>query len=152
MPRFKDGQDKKQELPVKQSGSNRVAAGKTVARPIHEWAVDERAMPMNNDLDPLVQKHAARNSNDQRHKRWPPSFPDEEQHQGTKNDCDPFPGAKLGECAQNAHERRGETLMKPCRDSVIGTPERIPNGQRRIGSLEGRQCVYHRKADEAYSQ
>src|SRR5207249_3272213 len=77
MPCFKRRQDKKQELSVKQSGSDGVAAGKTVTRPIHERAVNERAMPVNNDLQPLVQQHAAGNGNDEGYERGPPSFPGE---------------------------------------------------------------------------
>ena len=47
-------QNKKQELAVKQRGSNRVAAGKTVAGPIHKLPVDEWPLPLNKNLEPLV--------------------------------------------------------------------------------------------------
>src|SRR5882724_10071560 len=54
MARFEDGQDKQQELSVKESSSNRVAAGKTVTRPIHERAINERTMSMDELLNQLI--------------------------------------------------------------------------------------------------
>src|SRR5438876_4342181 len=110
---FKRGQDKKQELSVKQSSSDGVAAGKTVTRPIHERAVNERAMPMNKKLHPLVQQHAAGNSNDQSYKRRPPSFPRKKKGHREHNNSDPLSGTKLGERAQHTHEHGREMLMKP---------------------------------------
>src|SRR5438034_2788173 len=67
--RFESWQDKKQELPVKQSRADCVTASKTVTRPIHERAVNKRPLPMNNNLHPLVQQHSTRNGDDQRHQR-----------------------------------------------------------------------------------
>src|SRR5882724_8452371 len=119
--RFKGWQDEKQELSVKQSGSDGVAAGKAVTRPIHERAVDERTMSMNKDLHPLGQQHAAGNSNDQSYKRGPPAFPRKIQHQRKHNDPNPFARTKLGECAEHAHKCRSEPLMKPCSELVIRT-------------------------------
>src|SRR5205085_5177621 len=88
MARFKRRQDKKEQLSVKQSRSDGVAAGKTVTRPIHVWAINERAMPMHKNLHPLVQQHAARNSNDQCHQRWPPFF--HTKYSATKNKTTPI--------------------------------------------------------------
>src|SRR5262249_6558148 len=75
MAAFEQRQKKKQELSVQQSGCNRMAAGKTVTRPVDKWAVDKGPLPMNHHLKPLVQQHAAGNRNDQRDQRWPPSLP-----------------------------------------------------------------------------
>jgi hypothetical protein len=58
-----------------------VATGKTVTGPIHKRTINEGPLPMNKDLDPLVQKHSARNSHNQCHERGPPSFPNKKQHQ-----------------------------------------------------------------------
>jgi hypothetical protein len=151
MARLERRQDKKKKLPVKQSGSDRVTAGKTVTRPIDEWPVNKRAMPMNKNLQPLIQQHATRNGKDQSHQRWPPSFPGKKQHERTQNDSDPLPRAKLGECAQYADEHRREPFMKPDRNSVIGTPQRIPYGQRRREILGEKQAGCHEKRKDSIS-
>src|SRR5206468_12167862 len=102
---------KKEQLSIKQSRSDGVAAGKTVARPIHERAVNKRAMPMNKNLHPLVHQHSTRHSNDQSHEKRPPSLPYKKQHQRTQDDPDPFARTKLCKCVQHTHECRSETLM-----------------------------------------
>ena len=43
-------------------------------------------------------------------------------------------------------------LMKPCCNSVIGSPKRIFNGKSRHGIRERKQGVYHKRAEEAYGQ
>ena len=63
MPRLQRGQNKEQELPVKQSCSDGVATGKTVTRPIHERTINKGPLPMHKNLHALVQQHAARHSN-----------------------------------------------------------------------------------------
>src|SRR5438105_7445389 len=88
--RFKSWQDKKQELPVKQSRADGVTAGKTVTRPIHERAVNKGPLPMNNNLHPLVQQHSTRNGDDQRHQRRPPFFPYKIQYHEKQNRSDPL--------------------------------------------------------------
>ena len=55
---FESGQNKKQELPVKKSGSDRVTAGKTVTGPVNERAFDKGPLPMHSELQPFVQQHA----------------------------------------------------------------------------------------------
>src|SRR5581483_4034149 len=52
---FDKRQNKKQELPVKKRRSNRVAAGKTITRPIHKWTVDKWSLPVNQNFHPFVQ-------------------------------------------------------------------------------------------------
>ncbi len=54
MARFETGQNKKEDLSVKESGSDGVATGKTVARPIHKWARNEGPLPVHKNLYPLV--------------------------------------------------------------------------------------------------
>jgi len=81
MARFQQRQQKKQKLSIKQSGRDSMTAGKTVTSPVHVWAFDKRSLPMNYKLQPLIQQHAAGDSNDQHDQRWPRSFPNEEQHQ-----------------------------------------------------------------------
>src|SRR6516165_1976049 len=68
-------QQKKEKLSVKQSGTYRMPTGKTVTRPINKRAVHKWPVPMNQNLDPLVQQHAAWNGNNQRHQRRPGPFP-----------------------------------------------------------------------------
>src|SRR5438034_3369158 len=75
MARFQQRQQKKQELSIEQSGRDGVTAGKTVTRPVHVWTFDKGSLSMNCKLQPLVQQHAAWDSNDQRDQRWPPSLP-----------------------------------------------------------------------------
>ena len=69
MAPFDKGQNKKQELPVKKSGSDGVAAGETVARPIDKRTIKKRPLPVNKNLYPFVQKHAAGNSDYKRDQR-----------------------------------------------------------------------------------
>src|SRR5689334_21406823 len=64
---------KKDMLTVKQSSTDGVAAGKTVARPIYKWPFGKRPMPMHQNLDPFVEKHPARNGQNQSQQRWPPA-------------------------------------------------------------------------------
>src|SRR4030095_7618703 len=90
MPCFESRQDKEQELPVKKSGSDGVTTGKTVTRPIHQWAINKRPLSVDQNLYPLVQKHAAGNSNNERRERRPPSFPCKKQHQRKQNNTDPL--------------------------------------------------------------
>jgi hypothetical protein len=74
-----------------------VAAGKTVTRPIHKWTIDEGPLPMNQNLYPLVQEHAAGNGDDESDKRGPPAFPRKKQHDSEQNKTDPLARTKLGE-------------------------------------------------------
>src|SRR5216110_1990708 len=73
-------QDEKSELPVKQSSSDGMAAGKTVARPIDERPVNKWTMSMDELLEQLVEQHAAGHGYDQCDQRRPPLFPDKKQH------------------------------------------------------------------------
>src|SRR5262245_7770082 len=119
MARFEAGQNKKQKLPVQKSSSNSVTAGKTVTRPIHKRAIKKRPLPVNKNLYPLVQKHPAGNSDNERHERWPPSFPCKEQNQREHNNTDPLPGTKVGERVQHGNDCRREALMEPYRKLLI---------------------------------
>src|SRR5213595_3623153 len=127
--RFEGWQDEKQELPVKQRRCNRVATGKTVTRPIHERAINKRPMPMNKDLQPLVQQHAAGNSDDQCHERRSPFFPHKIQHHEEQDRSDPFTRAELSERSQHAHECAGQMRVEPSRDFVIGSSKGVHHGQ-----------------------
>ena len=64
MPCLKRGQNKKQELSVKQRRCNGVATGKTVPGPIYKCAVNKWPVPMNQNLHQLVQQHATRHGDD----------------------------------------------------------------------------------------
>src|SRR6266513_1182329 len=150
MARLEAGQNKKQELPVKKSSSDGVAAGKTVTRPVHKGAVNERPMPMNNNLQPFVQQHAAGNSNDQGHERGPPSFPHKKQHQRKHDKTDPLPGSKIGERAQHAHKCRGQALVEPSRKLVIRSSKGISQGERRHKILGEKKCVCHKETLSVY--
>ena|SRR5262249_6781187 len=98
MARPENGQEKQHKLSIKQSRPNGMAAGETVTRPIDKRAVNERSMAVNQNLDPLVEQHAARDGDDQYYQRWPPAFPHKKQQQRQKNDADPLPRTKFGEC------------------------------------------------------
>ncbi len=143
---FESGQNKKQELPVKKSGSDRVTAGKTVTRPIHKWAIKERPLPMNKNLYPLVQKHAAGNSNDKHDQRWPPSFPNKKQHQRKDSNTDPLSGTEVGKCMQHGDECRAEALMKPRSKLLIRASKWIGQGKWRHRILGEKKRVCHEKA------
>src|SRR2546430_7067910 len=80
VPRLHCWQDEKSELPVKQSSSDGMAAGKTVARPIDERPVNKWTMSMDELLEQLVEQHAAGHGYDQCDQRRPPLFPDKKQH------------------------------------------------------------------------
>jgi len=129
VPYFHPGQDKKQELPIKQSRSNRVATGKTVTRPIHKRAVNERAMPMNKHLHQLIKQHAAWNSHNQSDERRPRSFPDEKQYHEKQNNTDPLARTKIGERPQDGHKCAGQVRVEPCREPVIGFRKGIDYGE-----------------------
>ena len=119
MARFDNGQNKKQELPVKKSGSDGVTAGKTVTRPIHKWTIHKGPLPVNKDLHPLVQKHAAGtatiNVTSDGHHRFQ-----------TKNNTSAktaipihSPEPKLVNACSTATNAGREVLMKPRRKLVI---------------------------------
>src|SRR5882724_9671182 len=127
--RFKGWQDEKQELSVKQRRCNRVATGKTVTRPIHERAINKRTMPMNKNLQPLVQQHAAGNSDDQCHERRPPFFPHKIQRHEEQDRSDPFTRAELSERSQHAHECARQMRVEPSRDFMIGSAKGVHHGQ-----------------------
>jgi len=148
MARFQQRQQKKQKLSIKQSGRDRVTAGKTVTGPVHVRAFNKGALPVNRKLQPFVQQHTAGDSNNQHHQRWPESFPNEKQNQRKQNDPDPLPRTKFGKRVQDRHKSRSKTLMKPCRNAMISTPKRIRESRQQSGDREEKRGVYHRKADE----
>jgi len=139
MARFEGWQDEKQELSVKQRRCNRVATGKTVTRPIHERTVNKRTMPMNKDLQPLVQQHAAGNSDDQCHERRPPFFPHKIQHHEEQDRSDPLTRAEFSERSQHAHDCARQMRVKPSRDFMIGSGKGVHHGQGQaiLGENEG---------------
>ena len=120
-------QQKKKKLSVKQSGTHCMAAGKAVTRPIRKGALYKWPVPMNQKLKPLVQQHATGDGNDQRDQGRPQSFPGKKQYQRKQNDCDPLTRTELCQRVQYCDERRSQTLMESCGNTVIGSPKRIPN-------------------------
>jgi hypothetical protein len=146
MAPFDKGQNKKQELPIKKSSSNGVTAGETVTRPIHKRTIHKGPLPLNKDLHPFVQQHAAGDSDDQRHERWPPSFPHKKQHQRKDSNTDPLSGTEVGECMQDGDECWAEALMKPRSKLVIGTTKWIGHGQWRHRILGEKKCVCHKSS------
>ncbi|PYL22486.1 MAG: hypothetical protein DMF44_10835 [Verrucomicrobia bacterium] len=75
-------------------------------------------------------------------------FQAKKQYQRKQNDCDPLTRTELCQRVQYCGERRSQTLMKPCGNTVIGSPKRILNRQSYRGILQGKECVYHKKAEE----
>src|SRR4029450_2751201 len=148
---FESGQNKKQELPIKKSGSDGVTAGKTVTRPIHKRTIEEGPLPMNKNLHPLVQEHAARNSDDERDQRWPPSFPNEKQYQRKDNNTDPLPGTEVGERVQHGNQCRSKAFMEPCRKLVISASKWIRQGERRHEVLREEKRVCHKRSGASLS-
>jgi hypothetical protein len=146
VPCFESRQDKKQKLPVKKGGSDGVTTGKTVTRPIHKRAVNKRPLSVNQNLYPLVQKHAAGNSDYERREKRPPSFPCKKQRQRKHNNPDPLTRTEVGERMQYGDKRRGETLMKPRRKLLIGASKWIGQSE-----LREKKCVCHRKSGASLS-
>ena len=80
---------------------------------------------MHSKLELLVQEHATRHGDDQRHERWPPSLPHEKQYQHKHNN--PYRSARteLSQRVQHARECRSKPVMKPSGDSLISALKRI---------------------------
>src|SRR5437868_12831115 len=90
VPRLHGWENKKSELPVKKSGSDRMSAGKAVARPIDKGAINKRPLPVNKNLHPLVELHSSGNSDEQGHQRRPPLFPHKVQRHEKQYGADPL--------------------------------------------------------------
>src|SRR6266536_2389575 len=116
-----------------------LSAGKTVTRPIHKRTIHEGPLPMNNNLHPLVQQHAAGNSDDQGHERGPPSFPRKKQHQRKQNNTDPLGRTKVSECAQHTDKCVRQVRVEPSRDFMIGSGKGVDHGEGHaiLGENEG---------------
>ena len=129
MAPFKRRQDKKEQLSVKQRRSNRVAAGKTVAGPIHKRAINKGPLPMNKNLHPLVQQHSTRNGDHQCDQRRPPFFPNKIQRHEKQDRSDPFTRAELSKRSQHAHECARQMRVEPSRDFMIGAGKGVHHGE-----------------------
>src|SRR5262245_44558136 len=141
-------QHKKKKLTVEQRGPHRMATGKTVARPVHKRPFHKGALPMHNDLYPLVQQHATGDGNEQCHEGWPPTLPNEKQNQQEHSDSYRVTRAELSQRVQHPRECRSKSLMKPRGNSLIGALKRIRQTQYRRGDLVVKNDVYHRKTEE----
>src|ERR1051326_3556602 len=58
--------DEKDKLSVKERCADSMSAGKTVAGPVDKPTVHERAVAMDQDLDPFVEQHPAGNRSEER--------------------------------------------------------------------------------------
>src|SRR5438552_13926210 len=116
MPRFHGRQDEKSKLPVKQGRPNGMAAGKTVPGPVHEGPFKKGALPMNQNLNQLVEEHPARHSYNQRHQRGPATLQKKEQHQEKEGATDPLRRAEFGHFLEDGDKRIRQMGMKPSDD------------------------------------
>jgi len=128
-PGFHERQNEKKKLAIEQGGSDRVPAGKTVTRPIDKRARRKGALPLHEKLDQLVEQHPAGNGDNETGERWPPSFPNEKCSPEKQSDADEFTGARFAQSAQYRHEKRRQVEMKPGRETLIGSGERIDQGE-----------------------
>jgi len=70
--------DKEGELSIKQSRSDSMTAGETVAGPIDKPAIHEWTMSMDENFDPFVEQHATWHGHNKSYQGWPPSLKNEE--------------------------------------------------------------------------
>src|SRR5438094_673132 len=80
----------KQQLAIKESGSDRMPAGKAVARPIDKGTINKWSLPVNKDLHPFVEQHSSGNRDEQGHQRRPPFFPHKVQRHEKQYGTDPL--------------------------------------------------------------